>query len=136
MFSFALSQCLLNRPIVVSRQIAIIDHDKLVQSAEKGGNADVVVQIIGDKKEKAPKRWIQTMKYSPEGSILAVGSHDRNIYLYDAQGGYSHIATCQRHSSYITHIDFGVLLTNKEEAKAAHNYRVGTDGKLYSLGSK
>jgi len=116
-------------------QILIINYDKLAQSGEKG-EADAIIQIIGDKKEKCPKRWIQTMKYSPEGSILAVGSHDRSIFLYDANAGYSHIATCSRHSSYITNIDFGVLLTDREEAKIANKFYVGIDGNLYAVGAK
>jgi WD40 repeat protein len=28
--------------------------------------------------------WIETAEYSPDGKYLAVGSHDTNIYVYDA----------------------------------------------------
>ena len=50
--------------------------------------------------------WIQTMKYSPDGSVLAVGSHDNFVYLHNTQDGYSLTAKCSGHSSYITHVDF------------------------------
>ena len=30
------------------------------------------------------KRWIQSIKFSPNGAILAVASSDRDIYLYNA----------------------------------------------------
>jgi len=51
--------------------------------------------------------WIQVIKYSPNGDMLAVGSHDRLIYLLDTRS-YSRKAVLRGHSSYITHIDFSL----------------------------
>ena len=67
---------------------------------------------------KEPRKWIQDLKYSFEGSFLAVGSHDRNIYLYDVASGYDSTKTrvLKAHSSYITHVDFGLNLNGPEES--------------------
>jgi microtubule-associated protein-like 6 len=37
---------------------------------------------------KDSQEWIEAMEYSPDGSKLAVGSHDNKIYVYDVNGGY------------------------------------------------
>jgi len=62
---------------------------------------DTVVKTMTDSKE-----WIEAMVYSPDGSKLAVGSHDNNIYLYDVNGGYSLSGTCKGNSSFIVSVDF------------------------------
>ena len=51
-------------------------------------------------------KWIQVMKYSPDGATLAVGSHDCKVYLYNALDGYTLRTTLEGHSSFITHMDF------------------------------
>jgi microtubule-associated protein-like 6 len=53
-----------------------------------------------------PKEWTQAMKFSPDGTKLAVGSHDNHIYVYDVNGNYRLIATCKGHSSFITALDW------------------------------
>ncbi len=55
---------------------------------------------------QAGKEWIQDLKFSPDGSKLAVANHDNKVYIFDVAGGYALKATCSGHSSYITHIDF------------------------------
>ena len=76
---------------------------------------------------KGPERWIEEIKYSFEGSFLAVGSHDRSIYIYDAAekpdgpASYRLIKKCARHSSYITHIDFGVMTREGEAGSVIIN---------------
>ena len=49
--------------------------------------------------------WIEVMEYSPDGTKLAVGSHDNNIYIYDANS-YDLIGTCKAHKSFITAVDW------------------------------
>lgn len=49
--------------------------------------------------------WIEIMEYSPDGSKLAVGSHDNSIYFYDSSS-YSKLGVMSKHSSYITSIDW------------------------------
>jgi len=49
---------------------------------------------------------VDEMKYSPCGRYLAAGSHDQNIYIFDAHAGYKRIAKLTGHSSTITHLDW------------------------------
>ncbi|XP_067092220.1 echinoderm microtubule-associated protein-like 4 isoform X2 [Osmerus mordax] len=52
---------------------------------------------------------LSVMRFSLDGTLLAVGSHDNFIYLYTvAEKGrkYSRYGKCSGHSSYITHLDF------------------------------
>ena len=54
--------------------------------------------------------WIQDIKFSADGRLLALGSQDTKIYLYDVQNDSTrsfHLRVkCERHNSYITHLDF------------------------------
>ncbi len=63
--------------------------------------------------------WISDLKFSPSGRILAVGSHDKKIYLYDtpdtSDGDWSSCLSrvkfgqpYNKHSSAITHFDFSM----------------------------
>ncbi|XP_048858716.1 echinoderm microtubule-associated protein-like 4 isoform X3 [Brienomyrus brachyistius] len=52
---------------------------------------------------------LSVMRYSVDGTLLAVGSHDNFIYLYTvSEKGrkYSRHGKCTGHSSYITHLDW------------------------------
>ncbi|KAJ3659306.1 hypothetical protein Zmor_011002 [Zophobas morio] len=52
---------------------------------------------------------IQTIQCSPDGSMLALGSRDNNIYIYQvSEEGhkYNRVGRCMGHSSYITHVDW------------------------------
>uniref|UniRef100_A0A3Q3GBK9 EMAP like 4 n=1 Tax=Labrus bergylta TaxID=56723 RepID=A0A3Q3GBK9_9LABR len=52
---------------------------------------------------------LSVMRFSVDGSLLAVGSHDNFIYLYtvsDRGRKYSRYGKCTGHSSYITHLDW------------------------------
>ncbi|XP_072793913.1 echinoderm microtubule-associated protein-like 4 isoform X3 [Vicugna pacos] len=52
---------------------------------------------------------LSVMRYSVDGTFLAVGSHDNFIYLYVvSENGrkYSRHGKCTGHSSYITHLDW------------------------------
>ncbi|XP_075996585.1 echinoderm microtubule-associated protein-like 4 [Genypterus blacodes] len=52
---------------------------------------------------------LSVMRFSVDGSLLAVGSHDNFIYLYNVtEKGrkYSRYGKCTGHSSYITHLDW------------------------------
>jgi len=50
--------------------------------------------------------WIEVMHYSPDGTMLAVGSHDNNIYIYNVDDGYSLKGTLKAHSSFIVCLDW------------------------------
>ncbi|ETE66193.1 Echinoderm microtubule-associated protein-like 1, partial [Ophiophagus hannah] len=52
---------------------------------------------------------LSTMRYSPDGNFLAIGSHDNCIYIYSVSDNgrkYSRIGKCSGHSSFITHLDW------------------------------
>ena len=55
-----------------------------------------------------PKEWIEIMRYNPDESKLAVGSHDNFIYLYNTKpdGKYTPAGKLKGHSSYITALDW------------------------------
>lgn len=50
--------------------------------------------------------WIEAMSYSPDGKYLAVGTHDRVIYILDVENGYSVHGRCTKHNSAILNIDW------------------------------
>ncbi|KAF5837533.1 hypothetical protein DUNSADRAFT_4226 [Dunaliella salina] len=51
---------------------------------------------------------IKELKYSPDGTMMAAGSHDCDIDIFDVTRGYARLARCTGHSSYINHIDWSV----------------------------
>ena len=59
--------------------------------------------------DRCAKEWVSDLKFSPSGKLLAVGSHDNKIYLYDVDresGTTKKVGVCAKHNSYITHVDF------------------------------
>eukprot|EP01039_Chlorochromonas_danica_P011314 gene11314-12624_t len=57
-----------------------------------------------------PTQWIQVVKYSFEGSFLAAGCHDANIYVYDVAKNYQLLHILKDHTANVSHLDFGVML--------------------------
>lgn len=51
--------------------------------------------------------WIEVAQFSPDGSKLAVGSHDTNIYMYETEG-FSLKGKCTKHNATITCIDWSM----------------------------
>ncbi|XP_044004070.1 echinoderm microtubule-associated protein-like 2 isoform X2 [Aphidius gifuensis] len=52
---------------------------------------------------------IQTCRFSPDGTLLAIGSRDNHIYIYQVSEDakkYSRVGRCMGHSSFITHLDW------------------------------
>ena len=58
--------------------------------------------------DRPSKQWISDVKFSPTGDLVAFGSHDNRIYLYDVTNtaAIKKHATFKKHNSYITHMDF------------------------------
>ena len=55
--------------------------------------------------KKDSKEWIEAMSYSPDMQFLAVGSHDNNIYVYEAKS-YGLVGTLKGHNSFIVSVDW------------------------------
>lgn len=51
------------------------------------------------------KEWIEVLAPSPDGTKLAVGSHDNNIYVYDTSS-WNLLSTSNKHTSYVTSVDW------------------------------
>lgn len=51
------------------------------------------------------QEWIEAIQYSPDGSRLAVGSHDNNIYIYDSSA-YKLQGKLTKHNSFIVSVDW------------------------------
>lgn len=62
------------------------------------------------KKWKLAKEWISDIKFSPSDDFFAAGSHDNAIYIYkiieNPSTNFVKYRVLNKHSSYITHIDF------------------------------
>lgn len=53
--------------------------------------------------------WIECMAFSPDNSLLCVGSHDNNCYIYNVDGGaFSLNGKFTKHSSFIVAFDWSL----------------------------
>ncbi|KAI1886389.1 hypothetical protein AGOR_G00213510 [Albula goreensis] len=57
---------------------------------------------------KDRKEVIHEMKFSPDGSYLAVGSNDGLVDVYAVGQRFKKVGECSRSSSFITHLDWSV----------------------------
>jgi WD40 repeat protein len=80
-------------------QIAV-GHNEGTMTIRHNTNLDKVLFTKTDSKE-----WIEVMVYSPDGSKLAVGSHDNKIYVYETDN-YRLLGKCVKHSSFIVSVDW------------------------------
>lgn len=80
--------------------VAIGHNDGRVTIRGGATNLNNVAHCLNDSDE-----WIETMSYSPDGSKLAVGSHDNNIYIYDADS-YNLLGKLDKHNSFIVSVDW------------------------------
>jgi WD40 repeat protein len=58
---------------------------------------------------KLAKEWIECMSYNPSMTKLAAGSHDNNIYIYNASATkYSNFCVLKGHTSFVTSLDWSM----------------------------
>jgi WD40 repeat protein len=87
-------------------------------SNEKTGKTfkRTILKSDGDP-SKGPTSWVQVLRYSFEGSFLAAGSHDNRLYIYMKKAStdtYVLLTWLDHNRSFVTHMDFGVLLNNAD----------------------
>jgi len=70
--------------------------------------------------DRNSKQWIEAIAYSPDGSMIAVGSHDNKIRVYDVNNGYALLGTCSSHRSFITSVDWSLDGTQLRSVCGAH----------------
>jgi WD40 repeat protein len=80
-------------------QVAIGCNNGEIQIRENLEDAQVFVL-------KDPTKWIEALAYSPDGSLLAVGSHDCNIYIYEVKTPYMLRGILTGHKAFITSFDW------------------------------
>ncbi len=83
----------------VTSDIAVAHNDGTV-SIRSGSDVGTIKKELLDSEE-----WVEIMEYSPDGTKLAVGSHDNNIYIYDATS-YEKLGILKGHNSFITCVDW------------------------------
>ena len=91
-----------------SRALAISPNGHLAVCANDGS---VTIRDIADfkvtiKELHDSQEWCEVAEYSPDGTKLAVGSHDTNIYLYDVEKDYELLGKATKHNASITCIDW------------------------------
>ena len=68
---------------------------------------------------KEPKRTVAELKFSPDGTKLAVGGHDNVIHMYDVVRG-KRVGSSEAHSSAIRHIDWSADSTHIQSVCQAY----------------
>ena len=83
-----------------NQNIAVGHNDGTVTIRASPQKIGEVIKTMRDSQE-----WIEVMTFSPDGSKLAVGSHDNNIYVYDTSS-YKLLGKCTKHNSFIVSVDW------------------------------
>lgn len=95
------SRCVAYSP--TTGHIAVAFNNGHIKILESIGELDTI--RYEGKPNEEPKEWTETMKYSPNGKWLAVGSHDDHIYIYDTTN-YKLKSKKHKHHSFLTALDW------------------------------
>ena len=68
-----------------------------------------------EQSSRAGWKWLQELTYSFDGRVLAAGSHDGSVYMYDVPAGYTYLTVLKGHAEHIAHVQFGVLLQHNPQ---------------------
>ncbi len=122
--------------------MAVSDNNGLVTVRDVADmtNLDKIIATFKDAKE-----WNEVAAYNPNGDKLGIGSHDNNIYLYNATPKkYSKYGVLKAHNSFITCFDWSLdsemiksncgayellffNVSNKKQDKSGASNTVATD---------
>lgn len=78
---------------------------------------DTTVAVLTESKE-----WVEVTTYSPDGSKLAVGSHDNNVYIYDVDNNYQLLSRVGGGTSFITSVDWSTDSSYLQLNNGAYEY--------------
>ncbi|XP_078620159.1 echinoderm microtubule-associated protein-like 2 [Branchiostoma floridae x Branchiostoma japonicum] len=86
---------------------------ELIAVGFSSGRLCVLDAMTGDVifRRQHTSEQLDCLKYSPNGEMLAVGSHENCIYVYTVHNNgrsYQKMGTLRGHSSYVTHLDWDV----------------------------
>lgn len=122
------------------RSVAVSPNEKIVAV----GTMDGTLRIVDISKEpwkqvaqiKNRKKWLQDVKFSPDGALLAVGSHDAFIDVYTVPQ-FKLLAKIKKHSSAITHLDWSTDSTHLHSTCQAYEllFFRARDGKQLTSGA-
>ena len=90
------------------------------------------------KELKNASEWISDIKFSPNGELLAVASHDNKVYVYDCLANFALKCACSGASSYIKHIDFATDSSALQCSTGAYEllYFIATSGEILHDGAE
>ncbi|RHY27115.1 hypothetical protein DYB32_007513 [Aphanomyces invadans] len=81
--------------------------DKANKHPKCGGVVVLVASDLSKAFERNDtKKWIADVKFSPNGSTLAIASHDSSVVLYDMTKQCAKKHAFKKHSSFVSHLDF------------------------------
>lgn len=104
------SRCIDFHPTNGSLAVGLGMHDSKGKSKvpEQGGFLIIDIKTMKQLilQNKISNEFISSIKYSPNGEYLAVGSHDNYIYMYDVKKSYKLLYKFIQGSSYVTQCDF------------------------------
>jgi WD40 repeat protein len=92
-----------------ARAVAINPRNGFVAVGHNDGTLTIrssvnkLADVVATKRDS--QEWIEVLEYSPDGSRLAVGSHDNNIYIYDANT-HQLQGKLTKHNSFIVSVDW------------------------------
>lgn len=99
------------------RAVAVSHNKKWAAVGCKDGTVRLVDLVMGKQVKvfRPRKRWIQAIRFSPDDSLLAIGSHDSKISIFsvknpqkshDSVPVLTRVSTLKKHRAFITHLDF------------------------------
>ena len=93
--------------------LAVAQNDGVVTIRQVSGSENTEKNALIDLDDvvctlSKSKDWIESMHYSPDGNMLAVGSHDHRIDVYICEQTGKYVIKCElnAHNSFITSMDW------------------------------